>query len=157
MRHRTKIFIIRANEEIQGVLPDFYGHTGVHSIWLRGTNEAIEKLLSVLTCGKMMFPSTFPKHEEVVKQRFPITVQYWVDFMLLKRGSEHRYIRHSARLLSRSNALAFTSLRKESHEKPTTEEMERTLEIIKEQPVYGAFTNSELISVATFHARLPEV
>lgn len=35
--------------------------------------------------------------------------------------------------------------------------MERALEIIKEQPVYGIFVNSTLVSAATFHVRLPEI
>lgn len=87
MRHRTRFFITKADEEIRGVLLDFYGHLGVHSIWLRGKNEAIKKLLGVLTYDKMMFPSTFPEHEELVKQRFLITAQYSVDFMLLKGGA----------------------------------------------------------------------
>ncbi|HID90401.1 TPA: GNAT family N-acetyltransferase, partial [Candidatus Bathyarchaeota archaeon] len=31
------------------------------------------------------------------------------------------------------------------------------LEIIKEQPVYGIFADSTLVSAATFHVRLPEI
>jgi len=157
MRHRTKFFIVKANEEIHGVLLDFHGHTGFHSIWLRGTNEAIERLLGILTHDKMVFPFTLPENEEVIKRKFSITARYTTDFMLLKRRDERLYIHHSVRLLSQSDAYIFATLRKEPHEIPSTDEVKRALEIIKEQPVYGTFANSILVSAATFHVRLPEI
>lgn len=157
MRHRSRFFLVQVDGEIQGVLLDFYGHTGFHSIWLRGTNKAVEKLLNVPMYNKMLFPFMLPENEEVIKRKFPISAQSTTDFMLLKRGSERLRINHSARLLSQSDASAFACLRKKTHETPSTKEMKHALEIIKEQPVYGIFANSMLVSAATFHVKLPEI
>lgn len=157
MLHRSRFFIVQADQQIQGVLLDFHGHEGFHSIWLRGTSEAIESLLSVPVYDKMLFPFTFPEYEEIIKQKFLISAKYMVDFMLLEKGGEHLHIRHSARLLNEDDAFAFSSLRKKPYEKFSQEEVEQALEIIKEQPVYGIFVNSTLVSAATFHVRLPEI
>lgn len=159
MRHRSKFFIVQAGEQIQGVLLDFHGHAGFHTIWLRGTNEAIEKLLSVLRYDKSLFIFALPENEDVVKRRFPTSAQCRVEFLLLRRGSERLCIRHSARLLSQSDAPALASLRKKLHERPSKEEVKQAREIIKDHGglPYGIFDDSILVSAATFHVRLPEI
>jgi len=159
MRHKSKFFIVQTGEQIQGVLLDFHGHSGFHTIWLRGTNKAVEKLLNVLTHDKMLFISALRENEDVIKRKFPISVQHKVDFMLLKKGNERLHINHSTRLLSQSDAIALANLRKNPCESPSLEEVERALEIIKNHggPPYGIFDNSILVSAATFHVRLPEI
>jgi RimJ/RimL family protein N-acetyltransferase len=159
MRQRSKFFIVYANKQIQGVLLDFHGHAGFHSIWLRGTNKAIEKLLDVLKYDKMLFMLALPENEKAIERKFPTSNQHTMDFMLLRRGGESLYVNHSARQLSQSDSFALASLRKKTHESPLKEEVERASEIIKDHggPPYGIFDNSMLISVCTFHVRLPEI
>jgi hypothetical protein len=53
----------------------------------------------------------FPEFEPIVKRRFTITARYPVDFMLLRRGGEHLYIKHEISRLTPADAISLTSLR----------------------------------------------
>jgi GNAT superfamily N-acetyltransferase len=151
--HRARFFICLEDGELKGLLLDYLGHTGVHSIWLWGIEEAVEKLLGIPSYERMIFHVP-PEFEPIVRRRFTITARYPVDFMLLRRGGEHLYIKHEIRQLTPADAISLTSLRRET---PTDKDVEEAKSLIEEQPFYGIFKNGTLISVACIQAKIPEI
>ena len=152
-RHRTKFFICIDCGKLTGLLLDYLGHTGVHFIWLWGEEDVIEKLLDVPLPDKIVF-HVFPKLEGVIRRKFPITAKYPIDFMLLQKGQEHLYLQHEIRPLELKDVDSLASLRKEE---PTEREIEEAESFLKEQPFYGVFIDSTLVSVACIQATLPEI
>jgi len=152
-RNRTKFFACIEGGKLTGLLLDYFGHTGVHFIWLWGEERAVKGLLRILLPDKVVFYIS-PEFEGLVRERFAITAKYPVDFMLLEKGSEHIIQRHEIKPLNLNHAYPLAGLRKES---PTNEEVEQAKSFIREQPFYGIFKNGQLISVACIHAKIPEV
>jgi hypothetical protein len=153
LRHRAKFFVGIDEGEVVGLLLDYLGHTGFHFIWLWGDEKVCDKFLDVPLPEKMIF-CAFPELESIIKRSFPITAKYQMDFMLLEKGNERLYLRHRIKPLSSKDAYSLACLRKE---KPTKKEIEEAKSFIKEQPFYGIFKNSKLVSVSCIQVKLPEI
>jgi GNAT superfamily N-acetyltransferase len=139
--------------KIVGLLLDYLGHTGFHFIWLWGYEKVCDKLLDAPLPEKMIF-CVSPELESIIESRFAITAKYSVDFMLLEKGNERLYLRHRIKGLGLEDAYSLACLRKE---KPSKKEVEEAESFIKEQPFYGIFKNSKLVSVACIQVKLPEI
>ncbi|MCR6692496.1 MAG: GNAT family N-acetyltransferase [archaeon YNP-LCB-003-016] len=153
LRHRAKFFICLEDYELKGLLLDFLSRTGMHAIWLWGGEEAVEKLLDVISADKIMF-HVFPESEHIIKRKFAVNARYDMDFMLLKRGEERLYINHEIRQLSLTDAIHLASLRRDE---PTDEDIEEAENFLKELPFYGIFKDGKLVSVACVHVKIPEI
>jgi GNAT superfamily N-acetyltransferase len=153
LRHRAKFFVSVDNGEVVGLLLDYLGHTDFHFIWLWGDEKVCDKLLDVPLPEKMIF-CIFPELEKIIARSFPITAKYQMDFMLLEKGNERSYLRHRIKPLSSKDSYSLACLRKE---KPTEKEIEKVESFIKEQPFYGIFKNSKLVSAACIQVKLPEI
>ncbi len=88
MRHRSKFFIVQADQQIQRGSAGFSWARWLSLDMAPGTSGAIKSLLSVLGYDKMVFPFTLPEYEEIIKQKFLISAEYMVDFMMLERGGD---------------------------------------------------------------------
>jgi GNAT superfamily N-acetyltransferase len=150
---RAKFFAYINNGKLARLLLDYFGHTGVDFIWLWGEKEVIKKLLDVPLPDKMVF-HVVPELEDVVRQKFSITAKYPIDFMLLKKGREHLHLQHQIKSLELKDAYSLASLRKEQ---PGEKEIKEAESFLKDQPFYGIFINSTLVSVACIHAKLPQI
>jgi|Deesub1362A_J573_1020465.scaffolds.fasta_scaffold00214_29 GNAT superfamily N-acetyltransferase len=152
-RHRTKFFICIEDGKLAGLLLDYFSHTDVDFIWLWGEKEVIKKLLDVPLPDKMVF-HVVPELEDVIRQKFSITAKYSIDFMLLRKGQEHIRLQHQIKSLELEDAYSLASLRKE---KPGEKEIKEAESFLKDQPFYGIFINSMLVSVACIQAKLPQI
>lgn len=111
-RHRTKFFVHIEDGKLTGLLLEYFGHTGIHFIWLWGEEDVIEDLLGVPLPDKMVF-HVFPELKGVIRREFSITAKYSIDFMLLQRGQEHLQLKNKIKLLELKDAYSLASLRKE--------------------------------------------
>jgi len=152
-RHRTKFFVCIEGGKLAGLLLDYFGHLGVDFIWLWGEEDIVEKLLDVPLPDKMVF-HVFPELEKVIRRKFSITAKYPTDFMLLRKGQERLQIQHEVRSLALKDAHSLASLRKE---KPSEKDIEEAESFLKDQPFYGIFIDSTLISVACIQVKLPQI
>lgn len=151
--HRTKFYVCMENDELVGLLLDYLGHTGYHFIWLWGDERSVSELLDAPLPDKMIFHVPI-ELESTIKSKISITAKHHVDFMLLKKGNERLKIHHKIEPLSLRDACSFASLRKE---KPNEKDIKEAESFIREQPFYGIFVNSELVSAACFQVKLPEI
>lgn len=82
LRRRARFYVCMEDDRLAGLLLDYLGRTGYHSIWVWGGKEAAGKLLDDTPLPDRMVFHLPLELEEIIESRFTVTARHLVDFMV---------------------------------------------------------------------------
>jgi len=151
----TIMYAAFENKKLKGYIL-IYKALEFPSIILECDNNAANVLIKYISESRFVMhaPSNLLTK---IKRKFPKAKHYVENWMLVKKGRAHFFHSESVRRLrSEKDASKLTLLLSTQKNRPRGIVRKYT-DLIEKMPVYGAFTNDELVSYAGSFIQLPEV
>jgi len=142
-RDRTEIWLALRQNEIHGMMLVYDGRI----VQLRGGESAAETLLNKLDLEKVEF-NVEPQHRQAVLGKYPLSREYELILMALRRGEEHLYPSEHVVRLTPDDAGGIAALMSSANpEFWGTMKPERIVASMDRTLWLGIFSDSKLVSL----------